>query len=110
VGTADSTSAVAWPRRPIVTAVILTTVGGFAAWLATDWALSQASAVFSAGRTTEGWILALRPVALPLGMVIAWLVSRSTVSEWSRLMRVLGAGVFISVALLFFDGIMSGGF
>jgi len=43
-------------------------------------------------------------------MVIAWIVSRSTVSGWSLLMRVLGTAVAISVALLLVDGIVSGGF
>ena len=109
MGPADLASTAAWPRPRIVTAVILTTVGGFAAWLATFWALSQATAVFSAGHTAEGWVLALRPVALPIGMVIAWIMARSTVSGWSRLMRVLGTAVAVSVALLLLDGIVSGG-
>lgn len=110
MGPADSAPTAAWPRPPVVTAVILTAVAGFAAPLATGWAWSQASAVFSAGHSAEGWVFALRPVALPIGMVIAWIVSRSTVSGWSRLTRVLATAVAISVALLLVDGIVSGGF
>lgn len=91
--------------------VALTVVGGVAAWLATFWALSQAAAVFSAGRAAEGWTLAARPVLIPLGMVMTWLlVRRSTGGRWSHAVRVLGIGAAISVMLPLLDAFVSAGF
>jgi hypothetical protein len=99
------------PWRHVISAAILATVGAPVAWLATFWALSQAAAVASAGYTAEGWVLAMRPVLIPVGMVIAWFaVRRSSPGGWPRAVQILGSGAAVSVIVLFSDGIESGGF
>jgi hypothetical protein len=99
------------PRYLVISAATLTTVGAPAAWLATVWALSQAAAVANAGQVTEGWVLAMRPVLIPVCMMIAWFaVRRSSPKGWPRAVRVLGIGVVVSVIVLFIDGVMSAGF
>ena len=100
------------PRRHLViSAATLATVSAPAAWLATVWALSQATAAANAGQAAESWTLAMRPVLIPVGMMIAWLaVRRSTPRGWPRAVRILGSGAVISVIVLFLDGILSTGF
>ena len=98
-------------HRLVIGATALALVGLPAAWLATVWALSQATAVSTAGHPAEGWVLALRPVLIPLGMVITWTgVRRSGTRGWTLAVRVLGSGALLSVVLLFLDGVLSGGF
>ena len=98
------------PRHLVISAATLA-VGAPAAWLATFWALSQAAAVANAGQVTEGWVLAMRPVLIPVGMMIAWLaVRRSSPGGWPRAVRILGSGAVISVIVLFIDGVISTGF
>jgi hypothetical protein len=97
------------PRYLVISAATLA-VGVPAAWLATFWALSQAAAVANAGQVTEGWILAMRPVLIPVGMMIAWFAVRRSSQGWPRAVRILGSGAVISVIVLFIDGVMSTGF
>jgi hypothetical protein len=102
-------AAVETARHLVISSAALA-VGAPAAWLATAWALSQAAAAASAGQAAEGWILAMRPVLIPVGMMIAWFaVRRSSPRGWPRAVRILGSGAVISVIVLFLDGLLSTG-
>jgi hypothetical protein len=98
-------------RHLVFGAVTLAAVGAPAAWLATAWALSQAAKTASAGQAAEGWILAMRPVLIPVAMTVAWLAARRTGPKgWARAVRLLGTGALVSVIVLFIDGVMATGF
>jgi hypothetical protein len=98
-------------RRLVIRAITLAAVGTLVASLATRWALSQAAAASGTGRAAEVWILAMRPLLIPLCMLVTWLaVRRSSGTGLTRAVRILGSGVVMSVILLFLDGVVSAGF
>ena len=106
-----SKAAAAEGARYLARGTVALAVGAPAAWLATAWALSQAAAAASAGQAAEGWILAMRPVLIPVSMMIAWFAARgSSPKGWARAVRILGIGAVVSVIVLFIDGVMSTGF
>jgi hypothetical protein len=107
----SSKAAAAEGARYLAIGAAALAVGAPAAWLATAWALSQAAAAASAGQAAEGWILAMRPVLIPVSMMIAWFAARGSSSKGrARVVRILGIGAVVSVIILFIDGFMSTGF
>jgi hypothetical protein len=107
----SSKAAAAEQARYLAIGAAALAVGAPAAWLATVWALSQAAAAASAGQAAEGWILAMRPVLIPVSMMIAWFAGRGSSSKGqARVVRILGIGAVVSVIILFIDGFMSTGF
>ena len=106
-----SKAAAAEGARYLARGTVALAAGVPAAWLATAWALSQAAAAASAGQAAEGWILAMRPVLIPVSMMIAWFAARgSSPKGRARAVRILGIGAIVSVIVLFIDGVVSAGF
>jgi hypothetical protein len=53
----------------------------------------------------------MRPVLIPVSMMIAWFAGRGSSSKGqARVVRILGIGAVVSVIILFIDGFMSTGF